>query len=522
MRNRTTFLIVCCFVLQIGAVVSICAAPTNVLDYRPFPSSWQAQLDKLVNNGDIPGAAVVVKSPEWGVRVGVTGKADIENDIPPAPDMHFRIGSVTKVFTAMVILHMEQEGLLRLDDTVDQYLTGDRALEHTPDLITIRDCLQMTSGLADYMGDQTILASPDTNPLREWTPKELLNAINSLTPFFTPGATLPNPYQVQFFGVSADEAPRIPHWWYTNSGYTLLGMIIEEITGNKLEDVIKTRITDKIGLGNTFFATDEEFPPNMMHGYTHYNAQQSERVHDDWHDMTVLNVSYAWSAGAVVSTPWDLLRFAEAIFKEESIINEGTRQKWYRFESADIRWFHLDYGVGGLMQSHRPYGDCRGHGGAIPSYHTLMYHFYDTDTFIIIAVNTWDGGYEVTILDDVMPLVLNVPHVVSPQDDGMGIEMGNDNSVVLDWQAGPVYGDTYEVYLGTTADDVNTASSSSGNVVHHSVSTTDYTAMNLEPETTYFWRVDTVADEKTIQGPVWAFTTAPTGPSKVEQWKEHN
>ena len=90
----------------------------------------------------------------------------------------------------------------------------------------------------------------------------------------------------------------------------------------------------------------------------------------NWCDVTAINPSYGWTAGAIISTPWDLLKLEDTVFETDKLLNPGTKNKWYTFSSSDIHpgWKPIQYGVGALMQPERSYGTARGHGGAFPGY----------------------------------------------------------------------------------------------------------------------------------------------------------
>jgi D-alanyl-D-alanine carboxypeptidase len=227
--------------------------------------------------------------------------------------------------------------------------------------------------------------------------------------------------------------------------------------------------------------------------------------------VTATNPSYAWTAGAVVSTPWDLLHFLETMFTTEQLLNNGTKEKWLTFVSADIHlgWADMEYGVGGLMQPHRRYGDFRGHGGAYPGYKTLIYYFYDSQTSFVLASNTWDQagaeGPEVAMLDMIMPLVKS-PATTPRPENGATVDSLADGKAKFAWQAGRIYGDGYNIYIGTDGTKVDSATAASHDGVHM-VSVKENVAEigNLAPDTTYYWRVDTITKDTQVTGPLWRF-----------------
>ena len=463
-----------------------------------------------------PGAVVIVKSPEWGVRVGVAGYSNLNMKTKASPDLPFRVGSVTKAFTAHMVLILEQQGRIRLTDPILKYLGGNKTVAAIPNIskITIADCLQMKSGVTNYLAYPSISASPDTDPRKQYSPDDLMGVLtpsvpNYLQPDFAPGDTYPNPYWVAFMGPKEPAPPELPPypWWnYSNSNYILLGMLVERVSGMTMAEATQSLICQQLGMDDTLFAVDMNYPSDMARGYTKLDALRNPK-YSDWVDVTDVNSSYAWAAGAIISTPWDLLRFLESIFKTEKLLNKGTKQKWLSFVSAGIHWADTEYGMG-LMQGQRPYGDLRGHGGAYPGYKTAMYRFPDSDTSLIISANTWDGQPEVNIMDAIMELVTAAPTEPSPAPNKTAT-MGWNNGVALGWQAGRAYGESYTVYWGTRPDFVEAATADS----HKDIETKTTTHLSTEitglrPNTTYFWRVDAMSTTSgLISSPVWSFTT---------------
>jgi D-alanyl-D-alanine carboxypeptidase len=489
---------------------------SNALTYRSFPPSWQTTLDRFTETGAIPGAVVILRSPEWGVRVGVTGFADLKTRRKASPDLPFRVGSVTKVFTGQLILILEQQGRLKLTDPILKHLGDNAAVAAIPniDKITIGDCMQMKAGVTNYLAYPAIASSPDTSPRKQYTPEELLAPLNpatsgALAPDFAPGATYPNPYWVAFMGPleppTADYPP-YPWWNYSNSNYIVLGLVVEKVSGMSIAEAVQALICQRLGMDDTLFATDMQYPSAMVRGYTKLDALRNPK-YPDWMDVTDVNPSYAWSAGAVISTPWDLLRLLESVFKTERLLNKGTRQKWLTFVSAAIHWADTQYGMGAVMQVQRTYGDLRGHGGAYPGYKTAMYRFADSDTTLIISANTWDGQPEVDIMDAIMQQATFAPTTPDPSP-GQRPSIGWNNSVTVSWQAGRLYGDTYRVYWGTRPDLVEAATVDSHAGVEMKTTKNLMTDLaGLAADTTYYWRVDAVSTATgPIASPVWWFS----------------
>lgn len=518
-----------------GFPPAVCAAPppppsaapvgrsANAQTFRPLPGTWQKVIDGVVNDGHVPGVVVIVKSPAWGVRVGTAGVADRVTKARITPDMQFRVGSVTKMILGQVVMQMEQEGLLRLTDPVLEHLGGNAVVEGIPHIkdITVADLLQMKSGMVNYLGAHDVGFSPQVMPDRHFDAEDLIRPLSGaggakpMSPDFAPGETYPNPYwQSVYKGQPASPAPApYPFWFYSNSNYILLGMIAEKVAGQKIEEVMRRYISERGGLPDTYMAVDTKTLPRI-HGYTKWGPlPYPHQVYDEWCDVTAINPTVAGAAGAMVSTPWDLLKFAEEVFTTDTFLNQGTKEKWFTFVSADLHlgWEPMEYGMGGLMQAQRAYGTARGHGGAISGYKTLVYYFADADTFFILAANTWDESWEVSILDTVMPLVSSAVTTPKPAAGGNAVAVGATGDVEVSWQAGRVYGSTYDVFWGTDADAVDRATPDA----HDGIGMTSVAATNARisarPGETVYWKVDTKAPGQPrphIDGPLWHFTTA--------------
>ena len=510
-----------------GVTPPVAHPPSNVRPYRPFPATWQKTLDALTKNGDIPGAVIIVKSPDWGVRVGTTGVANLATGAPIRPDMQFRVGSVSKAFMAQAILRLEQEGKLQLTAPVLTYLGDNKVAAGIPniDKTTVEDLLQMKSGIANYLDAPAISYSPQATPQKAFKPNELISVLSAapprppeLTPYFAPGDTYPNPYYLTVLNPQYPKPPPppapapYPMWNYSNSNYILLGLIAEKVTGLKVEDLLKRYVFDVAGLGDTYFATDD-LHDLAMHGYTKWGEiPYDHQVYAKWCDVTATNPTYAWTAGAIVSTPWDLLQFEDTMFTTDKLLNAGTKNKWFTFVSSDIHvgWEEMQYGVGGLMQAQRAYGTARGHGGAFPGYKTLIYYFGDQQTSFVLASNTWDQEWEVVLLDSIMPEVSSAVTTPTPSNTAAPVSVGPGGAISLGWQAGRVYGQSYNLYWGTDADAVDRASEAS----HSGVQLKSVPGVQAQAAVaagkTYYWRVDTVAPGKALPlviGPLWQFTT---------------
>ncbi len=212
-------------VTDVEHVVASAAAEPSL---EPLPAELVATLDAAAQasfqQAAAPGAIVGVQTPE-GTWTAAYGLADPEAGTPMEVEMYTRIGSVTKTFTGTVIMQLEEQGLLSLDDAIDQYVddipNGDR--------ITLRMLADMTSGLASYTRSTAFTDVLFSAPETVWTPEEVLEIGLDESPIFEPGAEFD----------------------YSNTNTILLGMVIEEVTGEPVEDVFQELIFDPLGLDDT-------------------------------------------------------------------------------------------------------------------------------------------------------------------------------------------------------------------------------------------------------------------------------
>ena len=209
------------------------AAPTTAPTAgspQPASAALQARLDALVAAG-VPG--VVALSGNGDVtEIGVAGVGDLATGEPVTPDTVFRTGSVAKTFVATVMLQLSAEGTLTLEDTVEQWLPG---LVPNGAAITIRQLLGNRSGLFDFIEDPQVLAPYLAGDLGHvWTSEELVAVSNAHAPNFAPGTAA----------------------LYSNTDYTLAGMIIEQATGSTVAEEVAARIAGPLRLEHTTMPAD--------------------------------------------------------------------------------------------------------------------------------------------------------------------------------------------------------------------------------------------------------------------------
>jgi D-alanyl-D-alanine carboxypeptidase len=271
--------------LTTTAALAVLVAPAAVAaaPKKPDRSGLQSRLDGIVAAGAV-GALARVRD-ERGVWRGASGVAELNTTRPVPVDGRFRAGSITKTFVATVILQLVDEDELRLDDPVAAWLPG----VVTDDRIRVRHLLNHTSGLYDVVRTLPMPPQPEffANRWRTWTADELIaRALAHPATFEPPGEA----------------------YSYSNTGYLLLGEIIEKVTGQPYDAEIERRIIWPLGLsGTTLPGTSARIPGPHPHGYVPRDGQ------GNLIDYTRMNPSLFGAGGELISTAKDLDTFFAAL-----------------------------------------------------------------------------------------------------------------------------------------------------------------------------------------------------------------
>ncbi|MGE5413705.1 MAG: serine hydrolase [Syntrophomonadaceae bacterium] len=294
-----------------------------------------------------PGAAVLVVQDGRPVLRKGYGMAELELGVPIAPDMVFRVGSVTKEFTAACILRLAEEGRLALDDPVSKYLpdfpTGGRP-------VTLEELLTHTSGLRSY----TDMPSWQRRMREDWTLAEL-EASFSGEPFdFEPGT----------------------RWHYDNSGYVLLGAVIERVAGKPYAEVVEDLIFRPLGMKDTRYGSDVPIVPRRVAGY----QKSAQGVIN----APFISMTQPYAAGGLVSTVDDLARWHAALDAGGILSAESRRRMWTPVrlpDGTDTR-----YGYGWIVWSldGRPVVE---HGGGINGFVTANLRLPEDGIYVAVLSN---------------------------------------------------------------------------------------------------------------------------------------
>jgi D-alanyl-D-alanine carboxypeptidase len=338
----------------------------------PYARALQPKLEALVNEMRVPGAVVVVRSKELGDWTAKFGTRTLGGNQPVGIDDHVRIGSNTKTMTGTVVLQLVQEGKLSLDDPVSKF----RPDVPNGDDITIEQLLTMRSGLYNYGDTLELNQALDTTPERVWAPQELLALAFANPPHFPPGQG----------------------YHYSNTNTVLLGLVIEQLTGDPLETAFQRRIFGRLGLENTALPAHRSsaLPDPHPRGYmfsTNVDTLDSQVLSPGQQveatagilnptDVTDVNPSWGWAAGGVISDVDDLTRYVRALVGGGLLGKKLQRQRLDSVQPVDP-----DNPTGpGYGLALAKVGPMLGHTGELPGFQSFM--GYDAKRDIVVIVWT--------------------------------------------------------------------------------------------------------------------------------------
>jgi D-alanyl-D-alanine carboxypeptidase len=377
------FSILCCASLFFASTGKSHAQVGGALDH-----ALQEIIDEAREEFNTVGLAVGLHIQGHGIWTGSSGLNDRANETPLRPDHLLYIGSITKTFAATTVLLLAEDGVLGLDDSVEQWLPG---LVPNGENITIRQLLNHTSGLYDYTNENSLWESTQTEPDKVWGREEIVALGTAHDPNFDPGT----------------------RWSYSSTGYTVLGMIVEKATGMPFIEQMRSRLLDPQELHNTFLPFDEEVRGEIAHGYYSSGGQLSDTKSASY---TSLETS-AWTAGAMVSTVGDLVHFVDALFGGR-ILNAESQEQMLNFVPSP--GYGIGYGLG-VLRGETAMGISLGHNGAITGFNSYMDYLPDQQVTIVVLVNheTSTAGIRDFVLRRLMPMgeLFSAEHIQVFGDD---------------------------------------------------------------------------------------------------------
>jgi len=312
------------------------------------------KIDELVNKyyeyGQFSGTVLVSEGGNVIYKKGV-GYANAEWNIPNEPDTKFRLGSITKQFTSMLIMQLVEKGKINLEGKLSDYLPYYR--KDIGDKVTIHHLLSHTSGIPSYTDLPKFMKDEVRNPYKV---KDLVVKFCSDDLEFEPGTD----------------------WKYDNSGYVILGAVIEEETGKPYEAVLKENILIPLGMNSTGYDHSEEIINKRASGY---HKAGIRIINAPYMDM-----SLPYAAGSLYSTVEDLYIWDQALYSDKLVSNESKEKMFTPYKN--------NYGYGWGIREHEFGGEKKkviSHSGGIFGFTTLILRFTDDKNLIVLLCNVLPG-----------------------------------------------------------------------------------------------------------------------------------
>ena len=388
---------------------------------HPLPAAVAKEIggdvNALLRRFGVPGAAVMVVQNGHASFVEAFGSRDVEHGLPVRPGSLFEIGSITKQFTAASILQLQEAGKLQIDRPLSNYLPD---APHAKE-VTLRQLLTHTSGLHDYLdGSQEELDRLTPQPI---TYRDLIARVASLPLDSPPGS----------------------RWAYSNTGYLLLGKVIEAVSGETYKEYLKRHIFDPLHMKDTYTTADQSGLVDMAIGYRHVNGKL-ERA-------PVIEASWGGAAGFLVMPLSDLAKWDEALRGGRVVSQDSYRQMTTSFMTTKAG--SADYGFGLFLNP--VYGEPRiGHTGGTFGSTAADEYFPRQGVRIIAFTNLGDSpeaGEALTnvIFADLYPAIAAAAQTSAPGEKPLITQAARDAFAEL--QAGKNYGRFNERLRGKLAGD---------------------------------------------------------------------
>ncbi len=309
-------------------------------------SRIQAEMDENL----IPGVLVAVVSKGRLLHVKSYGMANVELRVPVTDSTVFEIGSISKQFVAAAVMLLVEDGRIGLDDPIQDYL-ADLPSEWLG--VTIRQLLTHTSGIPDYEEIQTYEAYRF-----RFTPEEIIRVAHSRPMDFAPGTG----------------------WYYSNTGYFLLSLIVERVEGRPFGDVLRTRVWEPLGMGQTRMADPEDIIPHRAAGYW------VDRMGESLMNRDATQTSSTLGAGGIVSSVHDMAKWDAALYGEDLLSTQSKEAMWtpVTLPSGDNTQYAFGWGV-------RPYRGHRSqsHGGMVAGFVANFTRLPDDEMAVIVFANRY-------------------------------------------------------------------------------------------------------------------------------------
>lgn len=320
------------------------------------------------------GSILIAKDDEILFSEGY-GYADIEKNIKNTSDTKFAIADLTKTFTAMSIMQLYEKELLDLDDSISKYIPD----MSYGDQVTIRHLITHTSGIVNY----TDMIGMFGIELKDLNKKTIIELIKNYPPIFEPGTS----------------------WQYNNSGYVLLGLIVEEVSEMTLEEYLKENIFKPLKMNNTGTYSDSDEKLDLSKGYIGFLDLEPTQ-----NNNAVIKNTYG--SGYMYSTVEDLFKWDMAL-KNDKLVKPETLDMIFDVHVKDDHFFG-GFGLGWFIFKSEDIGDIIYHPGMVNGFTSYMSRYVDENYTIIISTNKENYNYDNIV--EVLLRILNKKHYQMPSE----------------------------------------------------------------------------------------------------------
>lgn len=336
-----------------------------ILHFMITPFSLSGQEDSIdifirknLQSHHIPGASLIIIKNGAVIKSGGYGLSNIELNVPASSKSVYEIGSLTKQFTAMAIMMLVEEGSMAIDHTIHTYFPQ---APHTWKDITILNLLTHTSGIQNHVAIPGYMDTFKINLSQHGFPDQ-------------------TNIQNQFFQLHLEFEPG-KSWAYDNTGYYLLGLIIEKVTGQSYWTFLENRIFKPLGMKHTRNTNTGNLVPHRASGYL-------------WQDSVYLNQPVLWpfigfSAGSLMSTVEDLALWDAALYSDKLVSKKTMQKIWQPVKSKSGRPLPVNYGLGWFIDSYHGHRILQ-HNGGTPGFSSVIYRFPDDTLSVILLTNHAD------------------------------------------------------------------------------------------------------------------------------------
>ena len=296
----------------------------------------------------IPGLSLAVVQNGKVVKIKGYGLANVETETPATPQTVYQLASVTKQFTATAIMMLAEDGKLSIDDSIGKHLDN---LPTAWSSVTVKHLLNHISGIKSY----TDLPDIMTQFRKDVTPKEIIKLAGDSPMDFAPGEK----------------------WHYNNTGFFLLGLIIEKVSGKPYGEFLQERIFQPLQMTSTRLNVNQDIISKRATGYT---VQAGKLRNGDY-----VSATQPFSAGALVSTVEDMVKWDQALADGKLLKKASFEQMWTATRLSDGKT--QNYGFGWSIEDHNGHREI-GHGGGIPGFSTYIGRYIEDKLTVIVLANS--------------------------------------------------------------------------------------------------------------------------------------